>query len=106
MKFTIDRAEFEKVVQAANDVVPTKTTLPVLSNVMAKATGDVLELIATDLDVFMVIRVPASIEEDGEFTLPAKRLGDTKAGMRRSPWTSPSWRRRPRTPGRSPRGAS
>ena len=76
MKFTITREQFQEGLQAVTASIPTKTTLPVLSNVLLEATGDGLRLSGTDLDIAVTTTVPASMDQEGAITLPAKKLSD------------------------------
>ncbi|TFH65396.1 MAG: DNA polymerase III subunit beta [Gemmatimonadales bacterium] len=76
MKFTITREQFQEGLQAVNASIPTKTTLPVLSNVLLEATRDGLRLSGTDLDIAVSTTVPASVDQEGAITLPAKKLSD------------------------------
>ena len=76
MKFTITREQFQEGLQAVSASIPTKTTLPVLSNVLLEATGDGLRLSGTDLDIAVSTTVPASVDQEGAITLPAKKLAD------------------------------
>ena len=55
-------------------VVSSRTTLPILSNVLLVAKGDRLVFTTTDLDVGITGSVEAQIEKEGATTLPAKRL--------------------------------
>ena len=57
-------------------VVPTKSTLPVLSNVLVAAREAELQLAATNLELAVAHRVPASVNHPGEITLPARLLAD------------------------------
>lgn len=57
-------------------VVPTKSTLPVLSNVLLAARDGELQLAATNLELAVAHRVPASVDREGEITLPARLLSD------------------------------
>ena len=57
-------------------VVPTKSTLPVLSNVLVAAARGELQLAATNLEMAVAHRVPATVEREGQITLPARLLGD------------------------------
>jgi DNA polymerase III subunit beta len=57
-------------------VVPTKSTLPVLSNVLVAAREAELQLAATNLELAVAHRVPASVNHAGEITLPARLLAD------------------------------
>src|SRR5512143_985997 len=74
MKFTITREQFQEGLQAVSASIPTKTTLPVLSNVLLEATGDGLRLSGTDLDIAVSTTVPASVDQEGAITLPARKL--------------------------------
>ena len=76
MKLTITREQFQEGLQAVAAAIPSKTTLPVLSNVLLEATSDGLRLSGTDLDIAVSTMVPASIDQEGAITLPAKKLSD------------------------------
>ena len=49
MNLTIAKEQILAGLQAVQNIVSTRTTLPILSNVLLKAEGDRLELTATDL---------------------------------------------------------
>jgi DNA polymerase-3 subunit beta len=74
MKLTIGQEEFITGLQAVQNIVSTRTTLPILSNVLLNAVGDRLTLTATDLDVTISKTVEAKVEIDGSFTMPVKKL--------------------------------
>jgi DNA polymerase-3 subunit beta len=57
-------------------VVPTKSTLPVLSNVLVAAAQGELQLAATNLEMAVAHRVPATVQREGQITLPARLLSD------------------------------
>jgi DNA polymerase-3 subunit beta len=57
-------------------VVPTKSTLPVLSNVLLSTRDDELQLTANNLELSVAQRVPAAVLRAGDITLPAKLLQD------------------------------
>jgi len=60
--------------QAVQNVVSNRTTLPILSNVLLRAEGDRLELTATDLDVTIACSVEAKVKKPGASTVPVKKL--------------------------------
>jgi DNA polymerase-3 subunit beta len=60
--------------QTVQNVVSTRTTLPILSNVLLEAADGQLRLTTTDLDVGMRGGIEAAIEKPGAATLPARRL--------------------------------
>ena len=74
MKFTITREQLQEGLVAVAASVPTKTTLPVLSNILVEATENGLRLSGTDLDIAVTTTVPASVDQEGALTLPAKKL--------------------------------
>jgi DNA polymerase-3 subunit beta len=57
-------------------VVPTKSTLPVLSNVLLSTRDGELQLTANNLELSVAHRVPAAIAREGEITLPSRLLSD------------------------------
>ena len=74
MKVTISKEAFLAALQQVQHVVSTRTTLPILSNVLLKADDGTLSLTTTDLDVGVSGTVPASVTVKGSTTLPARRL--------------------------------
>ena len=76
MKFTITREQLQEGLTAVAAAVPTKTTLPVLSNVLLEATKQGLKLSGTDLDIAVGTSVAADVDAEGAVTLPAKKLVD------------------------------
>jgi DNA polymerase-3 subunit beta len=76
MKFTITREQLQEGLAAVAAAVPTKTTLPVLSNVLLEATKQGLRLSGTDLDIAVGTTVAADVDTEGAVTLPAKKLVD------------------------------
>lgn len=74
MKISITKEQLSAGLQAVQNVVATRTTLPVLSNVLLRATSDRLELTATDLDISVTTSVPATVKKQGATTLPAKKF--------------------------------
>ena len=74
MNLAINKDQLLNGLQSVQNVVSTRTTLPILSNVLLRAEGDRLELTATDLDVTISATVEASVKEPGATTLPVKKL--------------------------------
>ena len=50
------------------------STMAVLSNVLIETANDALILTATDLEVGSRLKIPAQIKEEGQITLPCKKL--------------------------------
>jgi DNA polymerase-3 subunit beta len=74
MKLTISKEQIINGLQAVQNIVSTRTTLPILSNVLLRAEDNRLELTATDLDVTISCSVEAEVKRPGATTLPVKRL--------------------------------
>jgi DNA polymerase-3 subunit beta len=74
MKLKIAKDQLLKGLQITQGVIGTRSTLPILANVLLETDGDKLWLTATDLEVSVRCPIPAEIEEAGSTTLPAKRL--------------------------------
>jgi len=74
MNLTIAKEQILNGVQAVQNIVSTRTTLPILSNVLLRAENNALHLTATDLDVTITCAVEASVKKPGATTLPAKKL--------------------------------
>src|SRR5215467_5815629 len=74
MNLTISKEQIISGLQAVQNVVSTRTTLPILSNVLLRAHAGRLELTATDLDVTISCGVEATIKKPGASTVPVKRL--------------------------------
>ncbi len=74
MKFRISKEAFLDGLQKVQHVVSSRTTLPILSNVLLVAKDGRLQLTTTDLDVGITGSVEAQIEKEGATTLPARRL--------------------------------
>jgi DNA polymerase III subunit beta len=74
MKLTIAKEQILNGLQAVQNVVSTRTTLPILSNVLLRAEGNWLQLTATDLDVTITCAVEAGVKTPGAITLPAKKF--------------------------------
>ncbi len=74
MKFTITREKLHEGLGAVAASVPSKTTLPVLSNILVEATKDGLRLSGTDLDIAVSTIIPAQVDQEGATTLPARKL--------------------------------
>ncbi|MGH7460057.1 MAG: DNA polymerase III subunit beta [Longimicrobiales bacterium] len=74
MKFKITRENLQRGLAAVAASIPTRTTLPVLSNILIDVNDDSVGMSGTDLDIAVSLRVPAEIDEPGSLTVPAKKL--------------------------------
>jgi len=74
MNLTLTKEQLINGLQSVQNVVGSRTTLPILSNVLLRARNNSLELTATDLDVTVVCSVEATVKQEGATTVPVKRL--------------------------------
>ena len=74
MNLTITKEQIIAGLQAVQNVVSTRTTLPILSNVLLRAEDGKVEFTATDLDVTVACKVEAKVTKPGSTTVPVKKL--------------------------------
>lgn len=74
MKLTVNKSNLLKGLKKVINVIGTKSTLPVLGNVMLEAKDGQLVLTSTDLEIRITAKVEAEIQRDGKTTLPARKL--------------------------------
>jgi DNA polymerase-3 subunit beta len=74
MRATIDRKEFEKVLEKAKLATEKKTANPILNNFKLSAKEDRLSIYATDLESFLVFELPARVEKPGIAAVHANKL--------------------------------
>ena len=74
MKVNVKKDAFFNALQKVSNIIGSKTTLPVLANVLLEADNGKLTLTTTDLELRIVTSIDAEIEIPGSTTLPAKRL--------------------------------
>jgi DNA polymerase-3 subunit beta len=74
MNLTITKEQLMAGLQSVQNVVSSRTTLPILSNVLLRAEGNRLELTATDLDVTITCSVEATVKKAGSTTMPVKKI--------------------------------
>jgi DNA polymerase-3 subunit beta len=74
MRFSLQREVFLKPLAQVVNVVERRQTLPVLANLLAQVRNGQLSLTGTDLEVEMVARSAVDDAEDGETTIPARKL--------------------------------
>ncbi len=87
MNLTITRQNLHRGLAAVSASIPTKTTLPVLSNILLESDGDGVWMSGTDLDVAIRIKVPAEVVEGGSITAPGKKLQEITKELPEQPVT-------------------
>ncbi|MBD3170602.1 MAG: DNA polymerase III subunit beta [candidate division Zixibacteria bacterium] len=76
MQFTIDKEKLSSLVQKVLNIVPSRATLPVLSNILIETSENKIFMKATDLDVSITSEAEANVDKDGEVTVPARMFAE------------------------------
>ena len=76
MKLSVNRNELWQGIDTVLDAVPSKPALPVLANILLVAEDNTLALSATDLDLSIRTEVPATVEQKGRITVPARTFAE------------------------------
>ncbi len=74
MELVVRKSDLQRELQLFQGIVERKATIPILANVLVEAEGDEVKLLATDLEVALRSRCPASVARRGAVTIPAKKL--------------------------------
>ena len=76
MKFKVQRDVLLKPLLLVGNVVERRQTTPILANVLLRVKGNQLTLTGTDLEVEMIASAIVESSQDGDITLPARKLMD------------------------------
>jgi DNA polymerase III subunit beta len=76
MHFTVSKNVFLKSLQKVVGVIPSKTTIPILENVLLELKENTLHLTGTDLEICVSTELQVNGLESGACTVPAKSLND------------------------------
>ncbi|HUW66113.1 MAG TPA: DNA polymerase III subunit beta, partial [Spirochaetia bacterium] len=76
MKFVSTRDNLLRGLQAVQRVIPLKTPVPILTSIKMEATGDHIQVAATDLEMGLFCTMPANVLEEGVAVIPARYLVD------------------------------
>ncbi len=76
MELTLKRGDFLNELSLMQGVVERKNTIPILSNILLKASDGHLDLTSTDLDLTLLSSAVATVSRPGSVTVPARKLFD------------------------------
>jgi DNA polymerase-3 subunit beta len=78
MKFSIEKKELQANIQHLNNIVPSKNTMPILTNYLIEADeqNDLMKFTATDLEITVVVEFSANISESGKIAVSAKNFNE------------------------------
>ncbi|MGA3057190.1 MAG: DNA polymerase III subunit beta [Candidatus Limnocylindrales bacterium] len=81
MKLSVMQENLARGLQIVSRAVSTRSTLPVLNNVLLRTEDGGLKLTATNLEIGITYWVPGKIDTSGSMTVPARLLADIVAGL-------------------------
>ena len=76
MKFKLDRTTFLNGLLVVQGVVERRERLPILGNILVVLKDDTISLSATDMEIELVAKLEAPGGDDGQATVPARKLFD------------------------------
>lgn len=76
MKLTVLQESLSKAVTQASRFASTRSQLPILGNILLKATKTKLTISSTNLEISVLTQIGAKIEEDGEISIPSKVISE------------------------------
>ena len=74
MELVVRKTDLLRELQLFQGIVERKNTIPILANVLLEANGTEVKMLATDLEVGLRSKCPATVAKSGTLTLPAKKL--------------------------------
>jgi DNA polymerase-3 subunit beta len=74
MKLTVPQESLAKALNIVARVASTRTTLPILNNILLRAENSQLQLTATNLEIFIIHSINCQIKTDGVISIPASLL--------------------------------
>ncbi len=76
MKFNTTKDVLLKGIQTVQSAINSKSTLPILSNILIETSEGGISLTATDLDIGIISSLPIKPSIQGSITIPAKKFSD------------------------------
>ncbi|MFA6431143.1 MAG: DNA polymerase III subunit beta [Candidatus Margulisiibacteriota bacterium] len=74
MEFSCEKKELQNGVSTVEKIVATKSTLPIISNILFEINKNEIRLSANNLEIGMQLSIGAKVDKEGSFLLPAKML--------------------------------
>ncbi|MEE9269874.1 MAG: DNA polymerase III subunit beta [Candidatus Krumholzibacteria bacterium] len=74
MKVSVDQKLLSRKLQGISAVVPSKTSLPILSTFLMEAKEGKVHLTANDLDVSLTTVIDCEVKEEGQVAVPGKKF--------------------------------
>ena len=75
MDFSVRKSDLLRELQLFQGIIERKNTIPILANILIETKGNnEVQLLATDLEVGLRSKCPASVTKQGSLTIPAKKI--------------------------------
>ena len=81
MKLSVMQENLARGLSVVSRAVSSRSSLPVLANVLLRTEDAGLKLTATNLEIGMTAWVPGRIETEGALTVPARLITDVVGGL-------------------------
>ena len=81
MEFSCEKKELQSGVNTVEKIVATRSTLPIIGNILFEAVKSGLKLSANNLEIGMELNIAAKVEKEGAVLLPAKTLSGLVAKL-------------------------
>lgn len=76
MNIIATKEKLLKAIQLAEDIITSKNTMSILSNILLETVDGMLLITSTDLETAIKIYIPAQIKKEGDITVFAKKVAD------------------------------
>ena len=83
MKAKCLQGTIHRALQITSRVTPGRTSLPIIQNTLIQAEGEMLHLVATNLEMTVRMSLPATIEREGSLAVPNQLLRDFVSALPR-----------------------
>jgi DNA polymerase III subunit beta len=84
MKLSVKQQDLARGISTVNHAVSSRSTLPILANILLTTDNGRLKLSATNLEISINCFVDAEVVEEGSTTVPAKTFSDLVGSLRQS----------------------
>ncbi|MCC7543593.1 DNA polymerase III subunit beta [bacterium] len=81
MKISLSQEKFAKAINVVSRVVGSRTSLPILANILLDAHDGTLTLSATNLEIALTVSIGCKIEQTGSTSVPARLLNEVVQGL-------------------------
>ena len=76
MKLQVTQENFNKALSSVARIASSRSTLPILSNILLKTVNNRLSVVATNLDIAVTHFIGAKVSKEGSITVPARLTQD------------------------------